>query len=95
MRVPKRIVKEITSGKSRANDWWDWIKNTAPEDVKEHVQTALRNGLSLEWALLTASADIPPDPRQWDKVRVTRRKNAGWYVNIIVNGEPNFIGRDD
>jgi hypothetical protein len=87
----QKYCAQITHGRFRAHDARRWLRTIAPESIKAHVREGVSNGLKLEWCLLTAALEIPPDPGQWDHVKA-RRTKAGWSLHITVDGVTHVMG---
>lgn len=84
--IDPEFVEDARSGHFPVNDFLAYIAEEGNEEIRDHVDEALENGLSMEWAAMTCDADVSPDFEEWDHVTIARDQDGEWSV-VVVDGE--------
>jgi hypothetical protein len=84
--IDPEFVEDARAGHFPVNDFLSYLDESGNEDIKEHVEEALENGLSMEWAVMSFAEDLSPDIESWDHATISRDSTGEWSV-IVIDGE--------
>lgn len=69
-KIPDDWRNEIKSGEGFISPFEveEWLRDEAPQEVRDAIAEGMERGLSLDWSLLAADVGASTNPNDWDSV---------------------------
>jgi hypothetical protein len=84
--IDPQFVEDARAGHFPVDDFLNYLNDEENAEIKDHVEEALDNGLSMEWAVMTYESELSPEIEDWSHATIACSPEGEWSVIVIDGG---------